>query len=135
MTDIQLSDSSVSSGAITLRGAEINYSWNNLIENDPIPSVFGTASDAQNEIQFMGWQNPQYKIRGFLDESSDAISSGMSLALLKSFAKSTGSTYVFDDVFSTAGTLVKIKSFNVRRMAAEKDDKIHQYDFTIIETQ
>lgn len=133
MNEAKLSDSSVNASPIRIRSPEISYGWGNLTEQEPIPGKF-PSTDANNEIQFMGWENPRFVIRGLLDESPTALSDGMTLALLKSFAKSTGSTYLYDDTFATDGTKIKIESFNVQKNAKDKTAQIYNYSITALET-
>jgi len=139
MTDARLSNSSVTSSAVVMRGSEINYSWNNFVEENPIPSLFNSDADsqtgnAQTEIQWMGWANPIYKIQGILDEDGD-VSNRMTFNLLKDFASNTGSNlYLFDDLFCPSGAKVIIKNFNILRMARYKNTSKYTYSLNLMET-
>jgi len=133
MADAKLSNSSVTSSAIRLRGARVTFAWKNLTEEEPLPSLFA-STDAQSEVQFMGWLNPSYTITGVLDESSDRLTDGISLSLIKSFAKATTSTYFIDDEFAPSGTKVVIPSFTVIKSASDRDDKIYNYSIKLTET-
>lgn len=134
MNDVRLSNSSVTSSAIRLRGAEVSYGWGNLIEDQVVPSRFLTSSDAQSEVQFMGWENPKYSIRGYLDESSDRFTSGINFTQLKAFAKSTGSTYLYEDTFASSGVKISIISFDVQKVAPDRASEVYAYSIRAIET-
>jgi len=133
MTDARLSSSEVTSSAIYLRGAEITFKWNNLIEPNVIPSLIDTSSDAQTEAHYMGWQNPSYTIRGLIDETGDS-SNVLTLSLLKQFAQVTSSLYLYDDVFAPTGTQIIIKDFTIPRVATYKT-KIYDYTINALTTK
>lgn len=132
MADIKLSDSSVTSSAIVLQGAEANWALTLYVEEQPAPGKLA-ATDAQSEVMFNGWSNPLISIRGYLDESADALANSIDFSLLKSFAKSTGSTYLIDDVYGTLK--IKLREVNVRRVApTDKISQVYEYSIRAIET-
>jgi len=128
--DVRLSDSTVSSSAIICRGSQLNLGWKNFVNVPPFPGQF-TGSDANGEVQFLGWENPQYSLRGVLLQDQ---TSSLTLTQLKSFAKSTGSTYLYDDILASDGTQVKITTFDVTRNAKDKHDNIYDYSIKLVET-
>jgi len=132
MADTRLSNSSVTSSAVRLLGAEVTYKWENLVEADPVPSKFDTTSTAQTEVQFMGWNNPKISIRGIVDENDD-IPNAINFELLKKFAMATTNTYLFDDIFAPTGSKVAIVNFSIPRVATSKNKK-YDYSLELVET-
>jgi hypothetical protein len=130
MADIRLSNSSVSSSAIPLAGAEISVGWKNLTSVPVYPGVY-TDGTAVSEVQLLGHQNPIFSIRGFLQETE---SDAMLYSLLTDFATSTDSTFVYDDIIASSGQQVVIESFDVNKRAIHKNDQIYDYSIKLVAT-
>lgn len=131
MADIRLSNSVITSSAIPLQGASLAVGWKNLVSVPVFPAVY-TGSDAVTEVQFMGWENPIYSIRGYLREGTSGT---ITYSLLKQYAKATSSTYLYDDIIASSGVKVAVMTFDVQRRAVDKDDNIYDYSIKLVETK
>ena len=137
MADITLKSSGINGGtAVNLQAVSIIYKWNNYVNQPDVPAKFA-ATDAQVEVDFLGWTNPTIVIRGVVDTNT-AASNSLTLALLKLFTQEkTNAVYITDDLlFSVADTsIVQIKSFDISRAYAEDiNEGKYNYSIHLVET-
>jgi hypothetical protein len=132
-TDLTLKSSGINGGvAVELNGVDITYKWNNYVNTPDVPSKFA-ATDAQVELQFLGWTNPTMVVKGIID-INNLTSNQLTIALLKLFAKEkTNAVYITEkDLFPTPTTsLVLISSFDLKK-SKDSDDNENRWDYSIL---
>jgi len=131
-TDLTLKSSGINSGvAVELNGVDVVYKWSNYTNKPDVPSIFA-ATDAQVEMQFMGWTNPTIVVRGIIDADS-TTSNHLTIAFLKAFAKEkTNAVYITEKTLYPAAdtSLVIISSFDLKK-AKDSDDNERRWDYSI----
>jgi len=106
--------SSSTSGKVDLNGAKISVSHQNNLNPPSFPGKF-TASDQIGTVDFVGYESDEVTINGIFDEKVQS-----KLSDLKTLSKETGSVYLYDPVFYTAGTqLIQIESLSYDRSATD----------------
>ncbi|MAH49944.1 hypothetical protein CMI37_29265 [Candidatus Pacearchaeota archaeon] len=137
MADVNLKSSGINGGtAVNLQGVDITYKWSNFINVPDVPSKFA-ATDAQVEVDFIGWTNPVIVIRGVID-TNNAPTNSITLALLKSFlTEKTNAVYIQETVlFSAADTTqVQLKDMSLSRSKMnDHNEGRMDYQITMVET-
>lgn len=109
-----LSCSAVNSGTpVNIGATKIQYGWENYVKEEERIGRF-TTGDAMGNVDFIGWGNPKVQIEGVFDINVSS-SNWMTLALLKSFTKTTTSVYISDSGFYSSYTKIKIQGFKATR--------------------
>lgn len=118
MGDVYLSSSAINSGSPVYLGAsEITYAHKNFVRSPTIAGYL-TTSDAISAVDHMGWENPLITMQGYFNEKNPK-SNGATVSLMKAFIKSTGNTYIYDDIFFTTSTLIKLIDLKMNRTAKD----------------
>lgn len=81
VTQISLTNPSLSTTTANLFGASFTYGWRNMTAENPSNSTFGTV-----ESQFSGWENPTINLKFYIPIGNN-LPTFMTWALWNEFAK------------------------------------------------
>lgn len=82
MAQVTLTSSEITPNTVKLHSGKINYAWKNLTSQKPIQRAYGAT-----EVQFMGWENPVYRVNFFIPADAAASSDYITWAQLNTLAR------------------------------------------------